>query len=85
MMEVVETQIMIVGALSDISEVYEIESIAKIFVVEERMKNLTIQRIDECRTTEKPEQRFASKKHDTYRYDVYIHRHIPVLTVKGLK
>jgi len=70
----------IVGTLSDVDEVREVEKVARVFIVEERMMNITrpieIKQIDIKKDFGQIRKQISLQKH--------ISKVLPLLTVRGL-
>jgi len=81
MWEVVKIEIKIAGVISTMDDIHDIENVAKVFVMEQRINNLQC-----CKETkniireahpESAEKSTASSN--------FIHGNLPILTVKGLE
>ena len=72
-------QINVVGSLTDMEQLSEIETVAKIFVIEERMKDLTYDLDSENIITNLPLK--PSKKSDFNRN--FYNKRLPILNVRG--
>ena len=70
----------IVGLLSDEDEIYEMELTAKIFVVEQRMKNLKYG----GKTNVIPERKCITSSEETKICHDDMRKRLPILTVRGL-
>jgi len=78
---VVKIEIKIAGVISTMNNIHDIENVAKVFVMEQRINNLqfgegTKYIIGETHP-ESAEKSTASS--------IFIHGNLPILTVKGLK
>ena len=73
-------EIKIVGILSDKDEIHEIERIAKVFIVEERMKDL----ICHVETNEVIGNIYLGHAKKINLCSELVHGYVPFLTVKGL-
>ncbi len=70
-----------IGGCCDETEIQQIENIAKVFVVEERIKDITPRKIITKNQNEKME---SSEKLSKENHEIFQYSHIPKLTVKGL-
>ena len=73
-------RINIVGSISNQDEITEIETIAKVFVVEKRMIDLTNEPVTGKIISEPPKKPIKKINKTPNSYNA----HLPVLTVKGL-
>jgi len=78
--EVVKIEIKIAGVISTMDDVHDIENVAKIFVMEQRLNNLQcFEKTNDMIEEMHPES--AEKSTVTINF---ITRNLPILTVKGL-
>ncbi len=80
MWEVVKIEIKIAGVISTMDDIHDIENVAKVFVMEQRINNL------QCRKETKNiigETHPESSEKSTASSN-FIHGNLPILTVKGL-
>ena len=77
----VKIEIKIAGVISTMDDIHEIENVAKVFVMEQRINNLQC-----CQETKniigEPHLEFAEK---STVFSNFIHGNLPILTVKGLE
>jgi len=78
-MEVRKIHINIVGSVSNQEEMTEIETVAKVFVVEERMIDLADE-LEKEKNISKPPEKPIKKINNNHNY---YNTSLPVLTVKG--
>ena len=76
----VKIEIKIAGVISTMDDIHDIENVAKVFVMEQRINNLQC-----CEETKKiiEETHPESVEKSTVSSD-FIHGNLPILTVKGL-